>query len=116
MKKIFSLILAAALFIGAQNAFANHIPMPNLPIGETAARIREGETPCGKLILYEFDSGWDIATLMGQWLMIDYRMEKIWIDRNLDGHLDEYWEDTEKFAEKYPNRCYILDLEYQSSQ
>src|SRR3989344_3353215 len=112
MKKIFGLILVIILAAGAQSAFANHIPMPNLPIGETAVRIQKFQEKCGKAVYYTYlkDGFWVVVTLDDKWLaVISYEHktfpQKAWLIRNLDGHIDEYSEDALAITIKYPDLC-----------
>ncbi len=111
MKTISSLIFGTILFFGAISAFANHIPMPNLPMGNEAIKITEAPHPCGKVTLYEFLDGgsiWGIWMLNGRWLMVDKDMEEFWIDKNLDAHLDEKVDNYMDFTIKYPELCDII--------
>lgn len=114
MKKAFVCLMAAVLMtVGASLAFAHHIPMPNLPIGETAIDIRRSYEHCGKVVDYYFlDTRpseiivWIVTTLNDKWLLIAHDdLNKIWLVRDLDGHINEYWEDYDAFLKKYPTFC-----------
>ncbi|KKT40981.1 hypothetical protein A2W54_01420 [Candidatus Giovannonibacteria bacterium RIFCSPHIGHO2_02_43_13] len=109
MKIIFSLVLTAVLFIGASSSFASHIQMPNLPIEETAYNIEEYDYLCGHAIWYDFLE-WVILTVDDKWVLIgEKKSEKIWVNRDGDDHLDEFYGNGDHgFETKYQNICDII--------
>lgn len=105
MKLFFSLVFAIGLLVGAWSSFANHIPMPNLPIGKTAFNVAYWDTPCGELTAYLIGD-WQILTIDKSWVRIsNYTEGKIWLIRNLDGHIDEYYSEFDFYRAKYPSIC-----------
>lgn len=117
MKKIFAgLALAILMFVGSPRVFANHIPMPNLPIGETAVEIKDSHESCGEVVDYFFIDtrhdivvSWIVVTLNGRWLgVINALTKETWLDRNLDGHLDEY-STIDAVEKKYPTICSVVE-------
>lgn len=95
------------MLIYAQSVSANQIPMPNLSIGETAYAIERYQYKCGETVWYDFTE-WFILTINGKWLLVGQKNSlKTWIDRNLDGRLDEFWDDDGS-EKKYQNVCDIL--------
>jgi len=109
MKTVFGLILATAIFVCAQIVSANHIPMPSLPIGETAYNIEEYDYSCGHAIWYDFLE-WIILTVDDKWVLIgEKNSEKIWVNRDGDDHLDEFYDNGDRgFETKYRNICDII--------
>ena len=127
MKKILSVLAFLFMMTVFSSAYANHIPMPNLPVGERAAYILTDNFnfKCGSVTIYRFLSGWTIFSLNGKWFAVmrynietadDNKfdgirdMEEIWFDKNQDGHLDEHhtMEDEAVLSKKYPDFCSIV--------
>lgn len=112
MKNVFAwLVLAVLVAIGAPQALANHIPMPDLPIGETAYQITKFQEKCGEVVAYSYKENgfWAVYTLNGKWLaVILYDKhglpEKAWIIRNLDGRINEFLDNFGVLA-KYLDIC-----------
>lgn len=104
--------LAALMIVVVPLAFANHIPMPNLPIGETAYKIQKFQEKCGEAVWYSYKQGgfWVVVTLNGNWFAVFFYEnqpipQKAWLIRNLDGHVDEYFDDAWEVFTKYPTPC-----------
>ncbi|MDO8523308.1 MAG: hypothetical protein Q7S12_03445 [bacterium] len=110
MKTILCLLLVGFLLINASIARANHIPVPNLPIGETAYKIGQYDWKCGKAVWYDF-TDWYIITINGKLVLIGKRnSDKVWVDRDSDGHFDEFYDDGDNaFEAKYHNICDIIE-------
>lgn len=127
MKKILAVLAFLCAMAGFSPAYAHHIPMPNLPVGERATYIFTDNVnfKCGSVTIYRFLSGWLIHSLNGKWLaIIRYNtetaddnkfdgvkdMEEVWFDNNQDGHLDEYYTSADEavLSKKYPDFCSIV--------
>ena len=112
MRKIFAVLAVLVLLTGVSRVFANHISMPNLPIGETAYKIQKFQESCGEIVVYAYKQNgfWAVYTLNGKWLaVISYENEpfaqKAWFIHNLDGHIDEYLDNAMIILTKYPSLC-----------
>ncbi|MDP2668642.1 MAG: hypothetical protein Q8P07_02295 [bacterium] len=127
MKKILAVLVFLFAMTVFSSAYANHIPVPNLPVGERAAYILTDNIhyKCGSVTIYRFLSGWLIHSLNGKWLaVIRYDketaddnvfegvkdMEEIWFDNDQDGHLDEHYTHADEavLSKKYPDFCSVV--------
>lgn len=92
------------LLVLTRLALAGPVPMPRLPVGETAGQIETNEVLCGELVLYAYER-WDIWTINGKWALIADKEEmKFWFIPKLDGKIDKnnYFENIRAFTAKYP--------------
>jgi hypothetical protein len=123
MKQII-LVLAFMFFLFPVQVFAGHIVQPVLPKGR-ALGLMYGKTasknlPCGLYAGKEYSSGWTIYKLSGKILLLINVVSsggdgflKAWLDKDFDGHFDEYYEGSysgleKKLVERYTTQCDVF--------
>ena len=128
MRKIAILLSLFALVSLSSFAHANHIKTPVVPVVEPdnpdiiLVSKKAQPLPCGTLMEEMISDTvgielWIVRTWAGAAhpfiIMRMYRVNEkvefeVWLDRNSDGHPDEYFDTTEaadRFQKKYPTEC-----------
>ena len=117
--KLRALLIGIAITTAPLSATANHIKAPTVPDRSLFTLSRELTTPCGvfeQYTLRDNDSLWSLHYLKGgkHPLLIWHRVreplkealtENMWLDRDQDGHIDEFETDLKKMFTKYQTPC-----------
>ena len=116
---LLALLLGITVMTISLPATANHIKAPAVPDKSLFTLSRELKTSCGVLEVYTLrdnDSVWSLHYLNGgkHPLLIWHRVrepmkealtENMWLDRDQDGHIDEFETNLITMFTKYPTPC-----------
>ena len=118
MRKILT-IVAVVLCLSISVAFSaeQDPPRPNLPpLSEFKLFVSNPNTPCGKLEVYGHNLN---GVILVQFIVNESQNPlaviretpstyQVWIDKNMDGVVDEYISNGEVLRARYPTPCDVL--------
>ena len=114
MRKIFISLVVTVLVLGASLVSAKHIKLPKLPASDKFEQTYEGKLDCGFMKTYAYQEGDDaiwhkfyLENNNNPLLVAKATSVTVenWLDKNRDGHVDEYFASSEALEGKYPTPC-----------
>ena len=116
MRKILAVFAFVALIFYINSVSASNIAAPQFPSGWFSEPFIN-KLDCGtfqEFYLYDLDTGtvWTKIFFEGDekplFLTKYQRSSEIWIDKDRDGHIDEYFSSESAFRKRYRSICDVL--------